>query len=171
MFSKLKWNGKQWPQIIWSIFFKSIHSATRYLCHISPTTITNSPPLLTHTNLAILFNNTGSNKNLNTYHHISGKVFTSSMCHNSVGWPFQVVDFFCENSKFSLKNFKPPLMVATTSSSIYGRQGCVDRSWSAARWAGRWHSTGQNWRRTTGTTGSNAGQSRWSFFKSRFIVS
>ena len=126
---------------------------------------------LTHTHLAILFNNPESNKNLNTYHHISGKVFTSSMCHNSVGWPFQVVDFFCENSKFSLKNFKLPLMVATTSSSIYGRRGRVDRSWSAARWAGRWRSTGQNWRRMTGTTGSDAGQSRWSFFKSRFIVS
>ena len=69
-----------------------------------------------------------SNKNLYTHHHISWKAFTSSLCHNSVGWPLQVVDFFCESSKFSLKSFKLPLVSATTSSSIYGRQWGVD--WS-----------------------------------------
>ena len=99
-------------------------------------------PIPTHTNLAISLETIKmaahsndmcaleiSNKNLNTHHHISCKVCTFSLCHSSVRWPLQVVDFFFESSKFSLKSIKLLLMVATTSSSIiYRRQWRID--WS-----------------------------------------
>ena len=111
-----------------------------------------------------------SHKNLNTHHHISWEVFTSPLGDSSGGWPLQVVNFFCENSKFSLKSMKLPLVVATTSSGIDSGQWRVDGSCSAAWRAGRWRSAGQNWTRVIGIIGG-AWECERSFFRSRFTVS